>query len=761
MKIEDRPAPSRAPDQQYRVIGTRPIRPDGMDKVTGRAKYGADIVLAGMLYGKVLRSPHAHARIVSIDASKALAMPGVHAVVTAADLPRLKDEIADLGESTASLSDLSENVLASRKVLYRGHAVAAVAANNVHLAEEALGHIHVEYDVLTPVMDVREAMKPSAPLLNENLRTKSLAGEATTASNIAEHIHMDLGDVEAGFKAADLVIEREFTTNMVHQGYIEPQNGTAFWSLDGNLTVWTSTQGAFSARGELSELLKVPVSHIKVIPMEIGGGFGGKIAVYLEPLAALLSKKTNRPVKLTMTRAEVLEGTGPTSGGYIRIKAGIKNNGQLTALQAYMAYEAGAFAGSAIGAGVQCIFAAYDVPNMLVDGYDVLVNRPKTSAYRAPGAPAACFACESVIDELAQKLNIDPFTIHKMNASTEGSRRVGGSTFGSIGNLEVLAAAEASDHWKTPLTGKHRGRGMASGFWFNVGLKSAVSASLNADGSLNLVEGSTDIGGTRASLAMQFAETLGVDVADVKPQVADTDSVGYNDVTGGSRTTYASGMAAHEAALDIKRKIIARTAELWKVPADSVTISRGVLTTSADATKHATIKELAEKLHSAGAPIAGYGTADPHDVGGAFGVHIADVEVDPDTGKVQVLRYTVIQDAGTAIHPAYVEGQMQGGAAQGIGWALNETYDYDHEGRLRNANLLDYRMPTTLDVPPIETIIVEKPFPGHPYGVRGVGEVPIVPPLAAIANAVARATGVRIRELPMSPAVVLKATGII
>lgn len=744
---------------KYKVVGTRPIRPDGLDKVTGRAKYGADIVLAGMLYGKVLRSPHAHARIVKIDASAALKLPGVYAVVTAADLPRLKDEMADLGESTASLSDLSENILASRKVLYRGHPVAAVAAHDIHTAEEALSHIHVQYDVLPPVMDVREAMKADATLLDETQHTKSLAGESEKPSNIAEHIHLDLGDVDAGFKEADVVLEREYTTNMVHQGYIEPQNGTAFWSRDGHLTVWTSTQGAFSVRGEMSEILKVPVSHIKVVPMEIGGGFGGKIPVYLEPLAALLSKKTNKPVKMTMTRAEVLEATGPTSGGYFKLKIGAKKDGRITALQAYMAYEAGAFPGSAIGAGVRCIFAAYDVANMVVDGYDVVVNRPKTAAYRAPGAPAAAFAMESLVDELCQELGKDPIALRRMNASKEGSRQVGGAAFGSIGNLEVLEAAEKSAHWQTPLTGKHRGRGIASGFWFNVGLKSSVSASLNSDGTVNLVEGSTDIGGTRASIAMQFAETLGIPMEDVNPQVADTDSVGYNDVTGGSRTTYASGMAAHEAAKEIKRQIVAHSASMWNVPPDSVTYADGVVRCSTDASKSMTFKEAAGKLHQAGAPIVGYGSVDPHNVGGSFGVHIVDVEVDADTGKIQILRYTVVQDVGTAIHPSYVEGQLQGGAAQGIGWALNETYDYDHDGRMRNANLLDYRMPTTLDVPPIETVIVEKPYPGHPFGVRGVGEVPIVPPLGAIANAVAHATGVRIRELPLSPAVVLKAMG--
>ena len=739
--------------RQYKVIGTRPIRHDGVDKVTGRAKYGADLNLSGMLHGRVLRSPHAHARIKRVDTSRAEALPGVKAVVTARDLPALADRVEDLGEGAANLRELSNNILAGEKALYRGHAVAAVAATSAHIALEALRLIEVEYEALPPVIDVRDAMRPDAPLLHENMRTRELGEVPPDAppSNVAAHNQFLQGDLDEGWARAEVVVEREFTTRMVHQGYIEPQNATAFWNADGNLTVWTSTQGAFPVRNQCAEILQHPVSKIKVVPMEIGGGFGGKIPVYLEPVAAVLSRKTGRPVKLVMDRTEVFEGTGPTSGTYIRVKMGATRDGRLAAAEAYLAYEAGAFSGSSVGAGMTCIFAPYDLPAVKIDGYDVVVNKPKTAAYRAPGAPPAAFAAEQVVDELAETLGIDPLQFRRINGSKEGTRQASGQPFRRIGNIECVQAALASPHYNAPLEGPNRGRGVASGYWMNVGLKSSMTASVNPDGTVSLVEGATDIGGTRASLAMQLAETLGIPAEDVKPAVVDTDSVGYTDVTGGSRTTFAGGIAAYEAGMDIIRQLKERAAKIWEVNVEDVVYADGTLRCTSDPDKTLTFKELAAKLHQTGAPVVGRSTVSATGQGGAFSTQIADVEVDPETGKVTVLRYTVVQDAGTAIHPAYVEGQMQGGATQGIGWALNEEYYYDEQGRMVNASFLDYRMPTSLDLPMIETVIVEVPNPGHPYGVRGVGEVNIVPPLAAVANAIYRATGHRFRDLPISP----------
>lgn len=735
----------------YKVVGTRPIRHDGVDKVTGRAIYGGDVQLTGMLHGKVLRSPHAHARIRAIDVSRALALPGVRAVVTGKDLPPAEDRVVNLGEAAVNLKYLSNNVLASDKVLYRGHAVAAVAATNPHIAEEALALIHVDYEVLPPVLDVREAMQDAAPLLHDNLQTKSLGEQTNQQSNIATHNQFKLGDPEKGFAEADLVIEREFTTATVHQGYIETHNATALWNADGRLTVWESTQGAFTVQRQLSAVLQLPVSSIRVVPAEIGGGFGGKINIYLEPVAALLSKKTGRAVKVVMSRQEVFEGTGPTPGSYIRVKMGATKDGRITAAQAYMAYEAGAFPGSPIGAGMMCIFAPYDIPHAQIDGFDVVVNKPKTAPYRAPGATNAAFASETVIDELCEQLRIDPLQFRLKNAAKEGTRRADGPTFPRIGYVETVEAALNSDHYRTPLEGVNVGRGVASGFWFNVGFQSSVTINVNNDGTCTLVEGSTDIGGTRTSIAMQAAEVLGLPAEDVHPLVADTDAVGYTDVTGGSRTTFATGYAAIEAAQEVARQMRERAARIWKVESQDVTFADGVFQNSKDPSARLTFKEVAAQLARTGGPVVGSATVAPRGVGGAFATHIVDLQVDPETGKVTILRYTAVQDAGKAIHPSYVEGQMQGGAVQGIGWALNEEYFYNDTGTMANASFLDYRMPTSLDLPMIDTIIVEVPNPGHPFGVRGVGEVPIVPPVAAIANAIYRAIGVRLRYSPMSP----------
>jgi len=744
-------------NQKFRVVGTRPVRHDGVDKVTGRALYGADFSMAGLLHGAVLRSPHAHARIVSIDASRAEALPGVKAVLTARDLPEAGDRIVDLGEGATPLKYIRGNILATNKVLYKGHAIAAVAAVNRHVAEEALGLIRVEYEVLPCVLTSPDAMRRGAPLLHEDLKTEDLGQKTDGINNVAAHIQYKLGDLEQGLAKAEVVVEREFCTATVHQGYIEPQNATALWNQDGRVYIWCSTQGAFLVRDTTACILDIPVSHVKVTPMEIGGGFGGKIPVYLEPVAALLSKKTGRPVKIVMSRKEVFEGTGPTPGSCIKVKMGAGKDGKITGAQAYLAYEAGAYPGSMVVPGAMCVFAAYDIANVLIDGYDVVVNKPSTAAYRAPGATNAAFATEAVVDELAEKLGVDPIDFRLKNAAREGTRRADGPKYRRIGCAEVLEAMKNHPHYRAPLDGPNRGRGVAVGFWFNVGLESSCSISVNADGTVNLVEGSTDIGGTRTSVAMQAAEVLGIPAENVRPAVADTDSVGYTSVTGGSRTTFATGLASIEAAKDVNRQMAARAARLWEVEPDAVETATGVFRCKSKPDLQLTFKELAGQLSSTGGPVVGRATVNARGVGGSFAGNIADVEVDPDTGKVTILRFTAVQDAGKAIHPSYVEGQMQGGSVQGIGWALNEEYAMSPDGTMMNSSLLDYRMPTSLDLPMIDTVIVEVPNPGHPFGARGVGEANIVPPPAAIANAIHRAVGVRMNRLPMNPAALAEA----
>ncbi len=745
--------------KEYKVIGTRPIRHDGVDKVTGRAIYGADFQITGLLHGRVLRSPHAHARIVSIDTSRAEAHPGVKGVVTAEDLPAAEDKMADLGEGAVSLKYLCDNILASDKALYKGHAIAAVAATSPHIAEEACELIDVEYEVLPPVLEVRQAMESDAPILHENLRTSSLGETGDKPSNIASHFQHKKGDIDKGFDEADVIIEREFVTGTVHQGYIEPHNATALYNPDGQLTVWCSTQGAFTVREQLAEILQYPISKIKVVPLEIGGGFGGKINVYVKPVAALLAKKTGKPVKVLMNRADVFEGTGPTPASYITIKMGATNDGKITAAQTSLVFEAGAYPGSPVGAGAMCVFAPYNIENVVIDGYDVVVNKPKTAPYRAPGATNAAFGTETVVDELAEKLNIDPLEIRLMNGAKEGDRRADGPVYPRIGFIETLEAAKEHPHYASPNGKKYHGRGIASGFWFNIGLESSVTINVNPDGTVNLVEGSTDIGGTRASIAMQAAEVLGIPAESVNPTVVDTNSIGYTAVTGGSRTTYATGYAAYEAAQDVVQQMKARAAKLWDVDEDNVQFADGEFSSINGKEEQISFRDLSARLGETGGPVIGRATMNPAGAGGAFATHVVDVEVDVDTGKVEILRYTATQDAGKAIHPSYVEGQIQGGVVQGIGWALNEEYIYNDEGEMTNASFLDYRMPTCLDLPMIDAVIVEVPNPGHPYGVRGVGEVPIVPPPAAIANAIYDAVGIRMTELPMSPDRLLKAMG--
>ncbi len=747
-------------EHKFKVIGTRPIRHDGVDKVTGRARYGADISLPGMLHAKVLRSPHAHARIQSIDASAALALPGVKAVITGQDLPDLTPGAQPMGEATINPRYLSMNVMARDKALYHGHAIAAVAATTPHLAEEALGLIKVDYEVLPPVLDVRKAMQDDSPILHEGLRTSGTPEKKDTPTNVATQIRFARGDLEVGFKLADVIVDREFNTSMVHQGYIEPHNAVAQYNIDGNATLWVSTQGPFAVRDLCSHLLQMDAGNIKVIPAEIGGGFGGKTTVYLEPLALLLSKKTGRPVKMIMSRSDVLRATGPTSGSYIRCKIGATKDGKITAAQVWTAYEAGAFPGSPVGAGCMTILTSYDLENLQIDGFDVVVNKPKTAAYRAPGATNAAFASETVIDEVAEKLGIDPLEFRRINGAKEGTAQPAGPKFPRIGFLETLEAARTSAHYQSPLpssNGKFMGRGVASGFWFNAGLQSTATVSINSDGTANVVTGSPDIGGSRASMAMITAEVLGLNAEQVHPSVADTATIGHTDVTGGSRVTFATGYAVYEAAQDAVRQLKERAARLWKVTPEDVVYQEGAVSCTANGHETMTLKELAAKLARAGGPVTGRASVNPRGVGAGFATHIVDVEVDPETGKTQILRYTAVQDVGKAIHPSYVEGQIQGGAVQGIGWAINEEYVYDDKGIMRNTGFLDYRMPTCYDLPMIDTIMVEVPNPGHPLGIRGVGEVPIVPPPAAIANAIYQAVGVRMQELPMSPPRLMKA----
>lgn len=733
----------------FEIVGSRPVRPDGVDKVTGRAKYGADLYAPGMLVGKVLRSPHAHARIKNIDASKALALAGVKAVVTAADFPSVRP----------GLRDVLENCMARGKALYEGHAVAAVAALDTEIADAALALIQVDYEVLAHVIDVDAAMADDAPLIREDLITSGLDPAPAKPSNIAQYLEIGHGDVHQGFEHADEVIERSFKTEATHQGYIEPHACLASVAQDGWAELWCCTQGHFVVRDTCAELTGMDVSRLRVTASEIGGGFGGKTTVFIEPVALALSRKSGLPVKIVMGRDEVFKASGPTSSTSMTVRIGAKKDGTITAGAAELRYQGGAFPGSPVEFGAMSAFACYDLENLHVGGYDVLTNRPKQAAYRAPGAPMSTYAVESVIDEMAARLGIDPIDFRLKNAARSGSQSAYGPKFGTIGLAETLEAAKAHPHYTAPLK-PGQGRGLACGFWFNFGGQTSVSMNLQADGSVGLSLGTPDIGGSRASMCLMAAEELGIPYEKVRAIIADTASLGYNDTSEGSRVTFSAGMATISAARDAIGKLCQRAALLWDIPVDAVVWENGEAKPSgsnAGDFEPLSLADIARKAGNTGGPIAGHAEINADGAGVSFATHMVDSEVDPETGQVKILRYTVIQDAGKAIHPSYVEGQFQGGAAQGIGWALNEEYIYDADGRLENAGFLDYRLPVASDLPMIDTVIVEVANPGHPYGVRGVGETSIVPPLAAIANSVSAAAGVRLTHLPMSPPRVLKA----
>jgi CO/xanthine dehydrogenase Mo-binding subunit len=650
-------------------------------------------------------------------------------------------------------------VLAREKVLYDGHALAAVAATSDAIADEALSLIEVDYEVLPHVIDVVEAMKPDAPLLHEDLITEGVTPVPDKPSNVAKRIDLARGDVEAGFAKADVVVERDYTTKPVHQGYIEPHAVVADTNEDGKSQVWCSSQGQFMVRTFCANILGIEASQLRVTPAEIGGGFGGKTVVYIEPVAVLLSRKAGRPVRMVMTREEVFRGSGPTSGSAMTAKIGATKDGTITAAEVTLKYQAGAYPGSPVQPGCMTCLAPYELEDFKIVGYDVVVNRPKVAAYRAPGAPVAAFAVESALDELAKRLDLDPIDLREKNAAKEGTQATYGPKYRAIGYAETLQAVRNHPQCQVPL-GPNQGRGVASGFWFNIGGETSAAVNVNEDGTVIVITGNPDIGGSRASMAIMAAEVLGVDIDKIQPIVADTSSIGYNFLTGGSRVTFAAGMAVIEAAEKVVQDLRERAAKIWEVDADAVVWEDGCARPASSNVgdfEPLSLTDIAGMSAKTGGPISGHVQINAQGAGPGFGTHVCDVEVDRETGRVTILRYTAVQDVGRAIHPGYVEGQLQGGAAQGIGWALNEEYIYNEDGRLENPGFLDYRIPVASDLPMIDTVLVEVPNPGHPYGVRGVGEVPIVPPMAAVANAIENATGVRLSDLPMSPPKVLAA----
>ena len=747
------------PQQAFKWVGTRPVRPDGVPKVTGAAKFGADYHLPGMLYAKVLRSPHAHARIRSIDTSCAEALPGVKAVMTGSDLPDHPFAYVGPDRLAVNFWHVTRNIMAREKVLYEGHAVAAVAAISMSIANRALALIEVDYEALPHVIDVEAAMEENAPLLFEDMFTRGVDPAPDRASNVSKRVGFEIGDLDAGFAEADEIVEKHYRTAPIHQAYIEPQACLANWEGGGKAELWSSSQGHFAVRSLTAKLTGMTIGDLKVNPAEIGGGFGGKTIVYLEPVALTLSKLSGHPVRMNMSREEVFKGTGPTSGASMTVKIGVRRDGTITAAEAVLKYQAGAFPGSPVMNGCMCAFAPYDIANQRTVGYDVVSNRPKAAAYRAPGAPISAYAVESTLDIVAKTIGMDPLEFRLNNAATPGTRMVYGPKLAHGGYVETVEALLDHPGYKAPL-GPNQGRGSASGFWFNGAGDSGANVAVNADGTVTIATGSPDIGGSRASMAIMAAETLGIDYDRIQSSVVDTETVPFCHVTGGSRVTYATGLAVINACEQIIDDLRARAALMWDVDVDAVVWEDGHVKPASSNVgdfEPLSLKDIASKFSATGGPIGATGTVNAGGQAPGFSTQFCDVEVDPETGRVTILRFVAAQDAGRAIHPSYVEGQMQGGVVQGIGWALNEEYIYDEDGRMSNPGFLDYRVPVASDVPMIEPIVVEVPNPNHPFGVKGVGEVSICPPMAAIANAVADAIGRRLLELPMSPPKILEA----
>ena len=752
--------------RDVRGIGVSVPRMDAPEKVTGRTRYVADVQIPNLLHGRLLRSPHAHARITRIDVSRARALPGVRAVLTAADVPELKP-----GPKTRAHA-----LMAIDRVVFAGQPVAAVAADDLGIADEALDLIEVEYEVLPVAADPLVSMQSSAPRVSD-MGTQADTSEAqahsgiavsgtqttTRAPNIAQEGRLTRGDVPGDMAKADLVVENTFRVPMVHQGYLEPHSAIADVDPHGRITIWSSTQGSFACRAEVADVLEIPESRIKVIPMECGGGFGGKIRALVEPIAVLLSRAAHRPVSLIMTRREELLAGMPAPAVIIRLKTGVKSDGTPLALEAETVLESGAFSGALLTMSAVFLASVYQWPAFDVRGFEVLTHKPSVAAYRAPLAPQTAFAIDSQMDNIARKLGLDPAEYKARYLQHGGDLMANDQPWAVNGADECLRLLSEHPLWRDrdawrASSGKNgaglRGTGLAVGGWVPNIQPTSATVQLDSDGGVTVVTGSVDIAGTNMGLAMIAAEAYGVDIERVRIVTADTDSAPLSGISAGSKTTYTMGASVRDAAADARRQTFDIAARELEVSVDDLdmaedaVIVRGVPDRSI---KLATIGKRSNTFASKIPPVLGVSSNAFSVQAPAFAAELARIEIDPDTGEVTLLDFVVAQDVGKAINPLGVEGQMQGGAVQSLGFALSEGLLYDDQARLTNPSLLDYRKLTAADLPNIETIMVEVPAPEGPFGARGVGEPPIVPAPAAIANAVEDATGLRLTELPLTP----------
>ena len=745
-------------------VGISIPRPDGPEKVTGRVQYVADIQAKGLLHAKLLRSPHAHAKIVSIDTSAAKALPGVRAVLTAKDIPHLKKKAPTRAHA----------VLAIDRVVFMGQPVAAVAADEPAIAEEALDLIKVEYQVLAASIDPLKAMLPGAPPVadagTEADTSEALAHSAVAiaksdtpakAVNISQQARLQRGDPAKGFAESDHILEKTYRVPMVHQGYLEPHAVLAEWDRNGLLTLWASTQGSFNTRSEVADVLGIPENSIRVIPVECGGGFGGKIRALCEPITAVLAQVTKRPVRYVMTRREELQAGMPAPQVIIKLKTGVKRDGTLMALDAETVIDSGAYSGAVLAVSAVFLGSMYKWPSFDIRGFEVLTHKPSVAAYRAPVAPQTIFAIESQMEQIARDLDLDSVEFRMRHLIQAGDPMVNGQPWQSNGAKQVLARIAEHPHWKSRkqwvtagTNGKRRGVGLALGGWLGGLQPTGATVRLNPDGTLAVLTGQVDIAGTNISLAQIAASAYGVDTDLVRITTGDTDVAPMTGLSAGSKTIYTVGAAVLQAAEDARRQTFEIAAAELEASVHDLELVDGKVTVRGAPNKGITLATIGKKGNlymSKTPPVLGKANPAFTQQAPGFAAQLARLELDPDTGEVTLLDFVVVQDVGKAINPMAVAGQMQGGAVQSIGIALTEGLMFDDSGRLTNPSLLDYRKLTAADLPNLETIIVEVPAPAGPFGARGVGEPPIIPAPAAIANAIQNATGARLTELPMSP----------
>ncbi|MDI3340227.1 MAG: xanthine dehydrogenase family protein molybdopterin-binding subunit [Sphaerobacter sp.] len=736
------------------LIGKAIPRIDSPQKVRGQTRYTADLNPPGTLAARLTTATQAHARITRIDTSAARAVPGVVDVVTGADL---------LPEGPEP-SERARAMLARDTVIYYGQPVAVVVAESEAAAEEAAALVQVDYEPLPVAIDPRAAMQPDAPAI----RPKALEGEwaeaqmhatvqggeeidvARLSDNVTSAVRFRRGDIARGFAAADTIVERTFRTPVVHQGYLEPHATLAVPDPLGNLTIYTATQGQFYVRTVTADTLGLEQNQVTIVPMEVGGGFGGK-TVLLEPLVGALALRTGRPVKLVLSRMEEFLLATPAPGAIIDIKLGARRDGTITAIQAQAIFDSGVYPGAPTNVALLMLGGYYRCANLDLTGYEVLTNKPGVGAYRAPGAPQATFAIEQAVDEAARALGWDPLEFRLRNASVPGDPQPNDVPWPEIGLTQVLEALR--EHWQRRAPGPNEGYGIAIGGWPGGVEPCAANVRLNTDGSLTVSLGSVDITGTNTTMAMIAAETFGVPVERVKIATGNTDNAPYAGMSGGSKITYTVGLAVRAAAEDARQQVFRiAAAELEAAPEDLELVD-GRVQVRGVPDRGLALSEIARLSMTFGGkyePVYGNGKSAVTARAPGFSGQIAHVRVDPATGAVELLRIIAAQDVGRALNPALVEGQIVGGVAQGIGWALHEGLVYDDHGQPLNPSLLDYSLPSAAQVPPIETILVEVPAPAGPFGAKGVGEPPVIPTAAAIANAIADATGARVTELPIS-----------